>query len=132
VTLVGNDPPRALPVLQRALERTTSIGVHALERHVPDGAAWQFEAPGALTPALEAELARLSVRAFEALRCRDFARADFKLDTEGTPRFLEINPLPTFAPEGSFGILAELLGRPLEGLLADVLVGGLARLGLAP
>ena len=132
VTLVGNDPPRALPVLQRALERTTSIGVHALERHVPDGAAWQFEAPGALTPALEAELARLSVRAFEALRCRDFARADFRLDTEGTPRFLEINPLPTFAPEGSFGILAELLGRPLEGLLADVLVGGLARLGLAP
>jgi len=131
VTLVGNAPPRALPVLQRALERASGIGVHALERHVPDGAAWQFETPGALTPALEAELARLARLAFEALRCRDFARADFKLDAAGAPIFLEINPLPTFAPDGSFGILAELLGRALEDLLAEALDAGLARLGLA-
>ena len=32
-----------------------------------------------------------------------------------------MNPLPTFAPDGSFGILAELLGRPLAELLAEVL-----------
>lgn len=130
VTLLGNAPPRALPVLQRALEPMSGIGVHALERHLPDGAAWQFETPGALTPALEAELVRLAIRAFEALRCRDFARADFKLDAAGNPVLLEMNPLPTFAPEGSFGILAELLGRPLEALLAEVLEAGLARLGL--
>jgi D-alanine-D-alanine ligase len=130
VTLVGNDPPRALPVLQRALERTSGIGVHALERHARSGAAFAHHTPGTLTPAIEAVLAALAERAFVALRCRDFARADFKLDAAGKPLFLELNPLPTFAPDGSFGILAELLGTSLEALLAGVLRAGLARLGL--
>ena len=51
-------------------------------------------------------------------------------DAGELPFFLEINTLPTFAPDGSFGILAELEGRPLEALLADVLGEGLARLGI--
>jgi D-alanine-D-alanine ligase len=131
VTVVGNEPPRALPALQRALEVGTGIGVHALERHPAPAGAWRHELPGALDPALEAVLADLAVRAYRALECRDFARADFKLDAKGTPYFLEINPLPTFHPEASFGILAELEGRPLHDLVADVLAGGLRRLGLA-
>ncbi len=129
VTLIGNAPPRALPVLQRALEAETRIGLHALERHAPPG-GFGHVLPGALSPALEAELHGYAVRAFEALACRDFARADFRLDAAGRPRFLELNPLPTFAREGSFAILAELLGRTLEDLLAEVLGLGLARLGL--
>lgn len=130
VTLVGNRPPRALPVLQRALEATTRIGLHALERHPAPGGGWRHVLPGTLDPALEAELITLARRAFETLECRDFARADFRLDAAGAPRFLEMNPLPTFAPDGSFGVLAELLGQPLDDLLAEVLAAGLARLGL--
>jgi D-alanine-D-alanine ligase len=130
VTLIGNAPPRALPVLQRALEATTGIGLHALERHAPRG-GFAHVLPGALTPALEAELGRLALRAFRALACRDFARVDFRLDAAGHPVFLELNPLPTFARDGSFAILAELMGRALEDLLAEVLALGLVRLGLA-
>jgi D-alanine-D-alanine ligase len=128
VTVVGHDPPRALPVLQRALERHSGVGVHAV---ASAAAALDAHTPGDLGPALEAELARHAVAAFEALACRDFARADFKLDGAGRPYFLEINPLPTFAPDGSFGILAELEGRPLEALLADVIGAALGRLRLA-
>jgi D-alanine-D-alanine ligase len=130
VTLVGNDPPRALPVLQRAIEPSTGIGLHALERHPAPAGGWSGEVPGVLDAALEAELAALARRAFAALECRDFARADFRLDADGRPHFLEMNPLPTFAPDGSFGILAELAGRPFEELLADVLAAGLSRLGI--
>ncbi len=131
VTLLGNDPPEVLPVLQRALEATTRIGLHALERHAaadPDG--WQPCLPGHLDPGLEKELAALAVRAAGALECRDFARADFKLDAEGRPVFLEMNPLPTFAPDGSFGILAELIDVPHQALVARALDAGLRRLGL--
>ncbi len=131
VTVVGNAPPRALPALQRALARGSGIGLHAVERHAAPAAGWRAELPGTLAPQLESELAELAVRAFEALECRDFARVDFKLDASSAPRFLEINPLPTFAPDGSFGILAELEGRPLDELLAEVIAGGLRRLGLA-
>jgi D-alanine-D-alanine ligase len=126
VTVVGNDPPHALPVLQRALEERTRIGLHAVE-----GPGLRHVVPGSLDAALDAELAKLALLAFHALECRDFARADFKCDEAGRPFFLEINPLPTFVPTGSFGILAELEGRPLEDLLAEVLAHGLRRLGVA-
>jgi D-alanine-D-alanine ligase len=131
VTVVGNDPPRALPPLQRALEATTRIGLHALERHPAPEGGWRHVLPGGLETALEDELAELAVRAYRALECLDFARADFRLDRAGRPHFLEINPLPTFAADASFGILAELEGRPVEGLVAEVLGAGLRRLGLA-
>ena len=127
VTIVGNDPPRALPVLQRALEVTTGIGLHALEG---EGALLEHCIPGELTPELESRLCELGLRAYAVLECRDFARADFRLDASGAAVFLEINPLPSFAPDGTFGILAELEGRPLAQLLGEVLGAGLERLGL--
>jgi D-alanine-D-alanine ligase len=129
VAVIGNDPPRALPALQRALEATTRIGVHALERFAPaEGLA--HCAPGRLDPALEGRLAELAVRAFAALECRDFARVDLRLDAAGEPWFLEINPLPSFARDGSFGILAEVLGTSFPALVGEALAGGLRRLGL--
>jgi D-alanine-D-alanine ligase len=144
VTLIGNDPPRALPVLQRALESETGIGLHAVEGLGPVGRLEEtvggrgvagvdhreHVTPGVLTPELESRLAELSIRAFEALECRDFARLDFRLDTEGDPIFLEINPLPTFAPDGTFGILAEIEGCSLEEMLGRCIQAGLERLGL--
>ena len=132
VTLVGNAPPRALPAIQRALERQTGIGLHALEgpgaprRDAP----LEHDVAGVLEPALEARMAALAIRAFEALECRDFARVDFRLDAHGEPIFLEINPLPTFATDGSFAILAELEGISLDEMLGRCVMAGLRRLGL--
>ncbi|HXV36096.1 MAG TPA: D-alanine--D-alanine ligase [Myxococcota bacterium] len=128
VTIVGNDPPRALPVLQRALDAATGIGAHAIAE--AGGPPLETHLPGHLDAALEAELGKLALCAYEQLECLDFARADFRLDTAGRPRFLEMNPLPTFAPHGTFGVLAELEGRPLDALIADVIRAGLARLGV--
>jgi D-alanine-D-alanine ligase len=130
VAVVGHAPPRALPVLQRAIEPTTGIGLHAIERHPGPPGGWRSHTPGALDAPLERELQQLALRAFEALECRDFARADFRLDTDGRPYFLELNPLPTFAPDGSFAILAELAGREPADYLAQILADGLQRLGL--
>jgi len=132
VAVVGHDPPAAMPVLQRAVETTTGIGLHALEHRGAPAArrAWDYDLGGTLTPDLEAELQRLALRAFDVLECRDFARADFRVDADGQPWFLEINPLPTFAPDDTFAILAELQGRDYTALLADVFAAGLRRLGV--
>ncbi len=143
VTLIGNDPPQALPVLQRALESESRIGLHAVEAKPGEVAAAAAQGdtierrprthclPGTLDAALETELVRLASIACAALDCRDFARVDFKCDDAGRPAFLEINPLPSFGPESSFGVHAELLGGSLEELLARTLGAGLRRLGIA-
>ncbi len=137
VTVVGGDGVgrgvRCLPTLQRALEVESGIGVHALERHDPEEhgrSDWEHVVPGALSPELGRELAELSLRVYRALECRDFARVDFRMDAEGAAQFLEINTLPTFDPEASFGILAELEGVAVEALLAEVFAEGLERLGV--
>jgi len=133
VTLIGNAPVQALPAVQRALDRETGIGIHALEGAGRGVSASPLEpvTPGRLEPALEARLAELARRACEGLECRDFARVDFRLDASGSPVFLEINPLPTFATDGTFAILAELEGTTLDAMLGRCIRAGLERLGLA-
>lgn len=131
VTVVGNgSETRALPVIQRALERHSGIGLHALEGPGREqaGAPLEHATPGVLEPALERRLAELACASFTTFECRDFARVDFRLDVRGEPVFLEINPLPTFATDGSFAILAELEGRPFPELLASCLEAGLRRI----
>lgn len=131
VTIVGNRPPRVLPIVQRALDAETGIGLHAVESAPGSTSGGPGHVvPGVLTPDLEARLGGLGLDAYALFECRDFARADFRLDADGEPVFLEINPLPTFAPDGTFGILAELDGRPFAEWLAEILIDGLVRLGL--
>ena len=114
---------RALPALQRAVDPATGIGTHAL-------GDIEGQVEGALTPQLEAALAWAAVAAHRALDARDFSRSDFRVGADGVPVFVEINPLPTFSPDGTFAILAELEGRPYPAFLADVLGAALARLGV--
>lgn len=130
VAVVGNDPPRALPALQRAVESTTGIGLHALERRGAPSREWDYTITGTLSDSLETQLCRDALRIYQKLECRDVARVDFRVDAEGKPYFLEINPLPTFAPDGTFAIIAELMNRSYPDLLAEVLSTGLRRLGV--
>jgi D-alanine-D-alanine ligase len=125
VAVVG-EPPVALPVLQRATDRATGIGVHALE--MPGRDHLDYDIAGDLTPDLERALQDAAVLAHKAFECRDFSRTDFRVDPSGALWFLEINPLPTFAPDGTFAIIAELAGRPYDDFLADVLGGALDRI----
>ncbi len=130
VTVVGNAGigagVRTLPVLQRALELKTGIGIHALDGEDPH--EQEHVIPGTLDPGLEKELQRLSLSVYDVLECKDFSRMDFRLDDQGEIYFLEVNTLPTFDPEASFGILAELEGRPVEELLGEIFKEGLQRL----
>ena len=140
VGVIGHNPPEPLPVLQRAVETTTGIGLHALEHRGASASApalttsgegtWSYELAGELGAGLEAELQALTLQSFEVLDCLDFARADFRVDENGQPWFLETNPLPTFAPDGTFAIAAELMNQPYDDFLADVFRRGFARLGL--
>ncbi len=131
VAVIGNDPPDALPALQRAVEPTTGIGVHALEHRGMPEHDWPYELRGILDDPLEQELQRQAVLAYKALECKDFARADFRVDDAGAVWFLEINPLPSFAPDDTFAISAELMGMEYPTFLGDVFSRAFKRLGVS-
>jgi D-alanine-D-alanine ligase len=130
VAVIGNDPAEPLPVLQRAVEVDTGIGLHALEHRGLPERDYDYCLNGTLTPNLEARLHRHAIAVYDKLEGKDFARADFRVDAAGQPWFLEINPLPTFAPGDTFAIVAELMNRDYDAFLADVLRRGLRRLGV--
>ncbi len=71
-----------------------------------------------------------ALRAYRALGCRDVARVDLRLAADGTPHFLEVNPLPGLNPvTGDLPICAGRVGVAYEALIARILEASLARLG---
>lgn len=74
-------------------------------------------------PELEQRMHSIARTAFNALGCRDGARVDLRLSSEGVPYFLEINPLPHLHPEiGDYCRSARASGYShpqLMGLLID-------------
>jgi len=125
VFLIGNRPPVALPAVQRPLDPDSRLACH-----VAGETARGWLCPVELTPALERAASQIAVTMFETLRCRDMARVDLRVDERATPYFLEINPLPSFDPEGSVGLIAECLGTTYTHLIGQILNAALQRLEL--
>jgi len=116
VCVLGNSPPVAYPAVQRPLDPISRLSYHVAPAARGDG-----EAPLQLTDRLEAEARRLACVMFTTLGCHDLARIDFRVDQDGRLWFLEINPLPSFDPEGTFGLLAEYLGITYTQLIGRIL-----------
>lgn len=128
VCIIGNGPPRALPVIQRPLDPASRLSCHVAGGASVPGTV----APLVLDPRLEAHAQQAALALFEALGCRDVARADFRVDQTGRVLFLEINPLPSFDPEGGLGLLAEHLRLNYADIVGMILDAALARLGASP
>jgi D-alanine-D-alanine ligase len=58
-----------------------------------------FQCPARITRELQASIERLTLDAFRVLGCRDWARIDVRLDADGRPNVLEVNPLPGILPD---------------------------------
>lgn len=77
------------------------------------------------------ELERLALSAYRALGCRDVARIDLRCGADGTPRFLEANPLPGLRPGWSdLSLLCERAGFAYDDLIAGIVDSARARQGL--
>jgi len=126
VLLIGNEAPQALPAIQRPLDPVSRLSCHVAG--ASPGAGWLC--PVELTAELDAEAARMALAMFRALRCRDLARVDLRVDERQHLYFLEINPLPSFDPAGSLGLLAEYLGVSYAQLIGQILAAALRRLEL--
>lgn len=57
-----------------------------------------FECPAQLTPGLNEAIETVCMSAYRVLGCRDWSRIDVRLDGNGRPNILEVNPLPGILP----------------------------------
>jgi len=132
VGLVGNSPPSVVGIMRVLPRAKTDHFVYSLEVKRDWESLLTYECPARLARGVIQDIADSSLRAFEALGCRDFARMDFRISPDGIPYFLEVNPLPGLNPKsGYLPIMAGKVGLTYENLIAAVLDASLQRLGLA-
>jgi D-alanine-D-alanine ligase len=73
------------------------------------------------TPSLAHSLAELSCAAWRLFSLSGYARVDFRLDAEGAPMILEINPNPCLEPEAGFAAAAAEAGISYSELVERIL-----------
>lgn len=128
VGIVGNSPPAIVGVMRVAPKKQTANFVYSLEVKRDWENQVDYECPANLPPAVTARIAEYSLKAFDLLGCRDFARVDFRVASDGTPYFLEINPLAGLNPKSSdLPIMARLMGWSYGSLIAAILDAAIER-----
>ena len=86
--------------------------------------------PATLSDRDHALIVDASIRMFERLGCRDYARFDFRADREGTIKLLEVNPNPGWCWDGKLNLMAGFAGMTYAGMLDQILAAAEERLEL--
>jgi len=128
VGLVGNSPPGVMGIMRVIPRQKTSEFVYSLEVKRDYENLVDYECPAKLEKDTLQRIREYSLKAFEVLECRDFARVDFRISRSGTPYFLEINPLAGLNPRSSdIVIIARLCGIGYNELIGSILKAALER-----
>jgi D-alanine-D-alanine ligase len=76
----------------------------------------------------EPAVAQLALKAWSALNCLDAGRVDVRMDADGKPVFLEVNPLAGLNPSCSdLCILCGMIGFPYDELINSIVQSCLKR-----
>jgi D-alanine-D-alanine ligase len=128
VGMIGNGPPEILGIM-RVVPRQKNINfVYSLEVKRDYEKLVDYECPARLDDKTTAKIREYCQKAFEVLECRDFARVDFRVSPDGTPYFLEINPLAGLNPRSSdLIIMANLIGIKHSEVIGSILEAALRR-----
>jgi D-alanine-D-alanine ligase len=128
VGIVGNDPPQVIGAMHIAPRSASERFIYSLEVK-RDWAGLEYFCPPRLPADALRALERAALTVFDALGCRDVARADFRV-RGGVPYFLEINPLPGLSPDaGDLCYLAYRVNLTYPDLIRMIFEAAVARTG---
>lgn len=129
VAIIGNESPEVYPVVQIALDGKTDLGRNFFHfAYLRSGADYICPAP--IHASLAKQMQALALRTYRAVECRDFGRVDFRVDRQGRPYVLEINPLPSLSTEDVFNFVAKTAGMTHHQIVNRILDMALVRYGL--
>jgi len=127
VGIIGNSPPKVLGVMRVLPKQRNDYFLYTLEVKRNYLELVDYECPACLEEKVLQRIQTSSLKAFEALGCRDFARVDFRVSAGGVPYFLEINPLPGLGVHSDLVIMTTKTGWNHRQLISAVLNAALER-----
>ncbi len=93
-----------------------------------------FQCPADVDDTNRAKIEAICVKAYRVLRCRDWCRIDVRLDGQGNPYIIELNPLPGILPRpecnSCFPKAARAAGMDYDTLMNTVLEVACERYGI--
>ena len=127
VALVGNDPVEVQPIVQIKIDGKLKLNdrFYTFARITSD--RLEYICPAKIPQELKKKIDDLALRTYKAVDCRDFGRVDFRVDNEGKPYVLEINPLPSLSTEDVFMLLAKNTGITYEQMIGKILNSAIKR-----
>lgn len=127
VGIVGNAKSAVLGMMRVVPKQPVEHFVYSLEVKRDYVNLVDYECPARLAEDVLRRMEQFSLRAFKTLGCRDFSRIDFRVSRDGTPYFIEINPLPGLGSYSDLVIMALKLGWTYEALIGAVLDAAIER-----
>ena len=119
-SVIGNNPPKALPVVEIDFgdnKHTDRVNVFDVKQDY----AVKHVCPARISDGLVRKIQDLTVKSFKLLACKDSARADFRLDEEGNPYMLELNSMPCVHKSGSLWFAAKQTGMSYSKMINSIL-----------
>lgn len=116
VAILGNKPPIVLPI--------SEIDFSQLPPHLPKIVTYEAKwipntdyyektipiCPATLEPELERKVKEIALLCYNIMGCRDYARIDMRIDKNGNPYVLEVNPNPDLSRNAGFMRSASVYG----------------------
>ncbi len=133
VGIVGNSPPEILGIMEIApTDKPLGEFLYSIETKRDYLRLVSYHCPPTGLPEQTMiETGRLALEVYDLFGCHDVSRVDFRLDAQGCPKFLEINPLPGLSPTYSdLCIMASLVDLPYAALIENIVNAAIERLGL--
>jgi len=127
VGIVGNSPPKIVGTMRVVPRQKHNRFIYSLEVKRDWQTLVDYECPARFGEETFSAINTSSLKAFEALGCRDFARLDFRVNSDGTPFFIEINPLPGLGTHSDLYIMATKMGWEHAQLVGGILDAALQR-----
>ena len=106
-----------LPVIEFA----PKTGFYDYKNKYTSGAT-EYLVPAPLAPEVAARVAEAAVRAHQALGCRTYSRADFRLSPDGTPYLLEVNTAPGMTATSLVPKAAKAIGISMPDFVKEVVL----------
>jgi D-alanine-D-alanine ligase len=127
VAIVGNDSPEVMPVVQIKIDGKLKLNdkFYTFARITSD--RLEYICPAKISSDLKKKLDEMALKVYRGVECRDFGRVDFRVDNDGNPYVLEINPLPSLSTEDVFMLVAKNLGISYAQMVGKILNSALIR-----
>jgi len=131
-TVIGNSELGVLPISE--IVYYMSVGK---PRILTFASKWEsqsidFQCTKVICPAtihtrLRKEIINIAMSTYRLIGCRGYARLDFRLDTEGQPEVIDVNPNPDISPDAGAARQAQVAGMSYNQFIEKIVLLTLER-----